>query len=149
MSFRGMAPRTNWVHQLLSDRGSEFESQLFSQLMSWLGIDKLRTTAYKPSTNGVVERFHRTPERVRRPPLSLQDYHTTDDRGRRMIRAASMLAESLCAAVRAGRANTTQVVQARTPAFHADICGTEATRGEVQVPASTVPASTVQGVRAV
>lgn len=46
--------------QLLSDRGAEFESQLFAQLTSWLGIDKVRTTAYKPSTNGVVERFHRT-----------------------------------------------------------------------------------------
>ena len=46
--------------QLLSDRGPEFESELFTQLMKWLEIDKLRTTAYKPSTNGVVERFHRT-----------------------------------------------------------------------------------------
>jgi len=46
--------------QLLSDRGSEFESQLFSQLMKWMEIDKLRTTAYQPSTNGAVERFHRT-----------------------------------------------------------------------------------------
>ena len=46
--------------QLLSDRGSEFESQLFSQLMKWMEIDKLRTTAYQPSTNGAVERVHRT-----------------------------------------------------------------------------------------
>ena len=46
--------------QLLTDRGTEFESELFSQLMNWLEIDKLRTTAYKPSTNGVVERFHKT-----------------------------------------------------------------------------------------
>jgi transposase InsO family protein len=46
--------------QLLSDRGPEFESELFGQLMKWLEIDKLRTTPYKPSTNGVVERFHRT-----------------------------------------------------------------------------------------
>ena len=46
--------------EVLSDRGSEFESELFSQLMKWLEVDKLRTTAYKPSTNGVVERFHRT-----------------------------------------------------------------------------------------
>jgi transposase InsO family protein len=46
--------------QLLTDRGPEFESQLFAQLMKWLEVDKLRTTAYKPSTNGVVERFHRT-----------------------------------------------------------------------------------------
>ena len=28
--------------------------------MSWLEIDKVRTTSYKPSTNGAVERFHRT-----------------------------------------------------------------------------------------
>src|SRR5208282_5305082 len=46
--------------QLLSDRGPEFESALFEQLMRWLDIDKLRTTPYKPSTNGAVERFHRT-----------------------------------------------------------------------------------------
>jgi transposase InsO family protein len=46
--------------QLLSDRGPEFESELISELCKWLGIDKLRTTPYKPSTNAVVERFHRT-----------------------------------------------------------------------------------------
>ena len=46
--------------QLLTDRGPKFESELFTQLMRWMEIDKLRTTAYKPSTNGVVERFHRT-----------------------------------------------------------------------------------------
>jgi len=46
--------------QLLSDRGPEFESELFSNLMRWMEIDKLRTTAYQPSTNGAVERFHRT-----------------------------------------------------------------------------------------
>lgn len=46
--------------QILTDRGSEFESELFSQLMTWMGIDKLRTTVFKPSTNSVVERFHRT-----------------------------------------------------------------------------------------
>ena len=46
--------------QLLSDRGTEFESQLMRELCIALGIDKLRTTAYKPSTNGALERFHRT-----------------------------------------------------------------------------------------
>jgi hypothetical protein len=45
---------------LLTDRAPEFESDLFNQLMKWLDVDKLRTTAYKPSTNGVAERFHRT-----------------------------------------------------------------------------------------
>ena len=46
--------------QLLSDRGPEFESELFSELMKWLEIDKIRTTPYKASTNGCVERLHRT-----------------------------------------------------------------------------------------
>ena len=46
--------------QLLTDRGPEFESELFSQLMRWMEVDKLRTTAYQPSSNGAVERFHRT-----------------------------------------------------------------------------------------
>ena len=30
------------------------------ELCAALGIEKLRTTAYKPSTNGALERFHRT-----------------------------------------------------------------------------------------
>lgn len=46
--------------QILTDRGSNFESQLFEELLTRLHIDHVRTTAYKPSTNGQVERFHRT-----------------------------------------------------------------------------------------
>jgi len=46
--------------QLLSDSGREFESALFSELCQWMCIDKIRTTAYRPSTNGMVERYHRT-----------------------------------------------------------------------------------------
>jgi transposase InsO family protein len=46
--------------QILSDRGTEFESQLVAELCRLLEIDKIRTTSYKPSTNGGVERFHRT-----------------------------------------------------------------------------------------
>jgi len=46
--------------QLLSDRGPEFESELFCQLMKWLEIDKIRSSPYKASTNGCVERLHRT-----------------------------------------------------------------------------------------
>ena len=46
--------------QLLSDRGPEFESELFTELMKWMEIDKLHTTPYKPSTNAACERFHRT-----------------------------------------------------------------------------------------
>jgi len=45
---------------LLSDRGMEFESGILKELCRLTGIEKLRTVAYKPSTNGAVERFHRT-----------------------------------------------------------------------------------------
>jgi transposase InsO family protein len=46
--------------QIMTDRGSNFQSQLFNELLQRLGIDHVQTTAYKPSTNGQVERFHRT-----------------------------------------------------------------------------------------
>ena len=46
--------------QLLSDRGSEFDSALFSELCQWMCIEEIRTIAYLPSTNGMVERYHRT-----------------------------------------------------------------------------------------
>jgi len=46
--------------EILSDLGPEFQSTLFTELLRWMEINQLRTTAYKPSTNGTVERFHRT-----------------------------------------------------------------------------------------
>jgi len=46
--------------QLLSDRGPEFESELFAELCQWMEIDKMRTTAYRAATNGMVERYHGT-----------------------------------------------------------------------------------------
>jgi len=41
--------------QLLSDRGAEFEGHIFKEICELLGVDKLRTTAYKPSTNGALD----------------------------------------------------------------------------------------------
>jgi len=46
--------------QLLTDRGPEFEGELFTELCKWMEIDKIRTTAYRAATNGMVERFYRT-----------------------------------------------------------------------------------------
>jgi len=46
--------------QILTDRGPNFESHLFRELCERLAIDKIRTTAYQPSTNGGIERFHGT-----------------------------------------------------------------------------------------
>jgi len=46
--------------RILLDQGREFESTLFRELCERLEIDKIRTSPYQPSTNGVVKRFHRT-----------------------------------------------------------------------------------------
>lgn len=57
---------TGWISRfgtprvLITDRGSQFESALWSSLMDHLGIKRRRTTAYHPACNGAVERFHRT-----------------------------------------------------------------------------------------
>jgi len=42
---------------LLSNHGKEVDSGIMREVCELLGIDKLRTTAYKPSTNQ-VERLH-------------------------------------------------------------------------------------------
>ena len=44
---------------ITSDRGSQFESTLFSKILSILGIQRFRTASYHPQSNGMVERFHR------------------------------------------------------------------------------------------
>nr|VZI47260.1 unnamed protein product [Spirometra erinaceieuropaei] len=42
-----------------TDRGAQFELALFQTLLNFLGCTRIRTTAYHPSANGMVERFHR------------------------------------------------------------------------------------------
>lgn len=49
------------VPEIIStDQGRQFESELFLELTRLFGIKRLRTTAYHPQANGLVERFHRT-----------------------------------------------------------------------------------------
>ena len=45
---------------LHTDQGSNFESNLFQTVCKLLGINKTRTTAYHPRSDGLVERFNRT-----------------------------------------------------------------------------------------
>ena len=45
---------------VISDRGSQFESELFQELSTLVGFHRLRTTAYHPQCNGMIERQHRT-----------------------------------------------------------------------------------------
>lgn len=44
---------------ITTDRGRQFESALFSTLLRTIGVRRIRTTAYHPMANGLVERFHR------------------------------------------------------------------------------------------
>ena len=46
--------------QIFSDQGRNFESNLFSELCKVLQIHKARTTSYRPSSNGQVERYNST-----------------------------------------------------------------------------------------
>jgi len=50
--------------RLLVDNGPEFRSELFSEVCKLLVVDKLHTTPYHPQTNGCIERFHLTLNRI-------------------------------------------------------------------------------------
>jgi hypothetical protein len=47
-------------YRIHTDQGREFESELFSEMCSLLGILKSRTTPYRPQSDGMVEQFNRT-----------------------------------------------------------------------------------------
>ena len=47
-------------HCILTDLGGEFQNELWKELCKLLEITWVRTTAYCPSTNGKIERWHRS-----------------------------------------------------------------------------------------
>ena len=57
---------TCWVSRfgvplhVITDRGSQFESELFNELSKLLGFHRLRITSYHCQANGLIERQHRT-----------------------------------------------------------------------------------------
>ena len=69
----------NWIARfgvpitITSDQGTNFESNLFRNLLTMLGTEKLRTTAYHPQANALVERFHRTLKASLRASLDASD----------------------------------------------------------------------------
>lgn len=45
---------------VITDRGTQFESELFGEISRIIGFHTLRTTSYHPETNGMIERSHRS-----------------------------------------------------------------------------------------
>ena len=56
---------TGWIARfgvpstITTDRGRQFESQLWAQILHLLGCKHLRTMAYHTIANGIIEGFHR------------------------------------------------------------------------------------------
>ncbi|KAG5322116.1 POL4 protein, partial [Pseudoatta argentina] len=56
----------NWVANfgapktITTDQGSQFKAQLFTALFQLIDCQRIRTTAYHPASNGMIERWHRS-----------------------------------------------------------------------------------------
>lgn len=55
----GWVARFGCPHTITTDRGQQFQSDLFQRLASLVGAKHCSTTAYHPQSNGMVERLHR------------------------------------------------------------------------------------------
>jgi cleavage and polyadenylation specificity factor subunit 1 len=90
----GAAFISTWISRfgvplyVITDRGPQFESELFQILSSAVGFHRLRTTAYHPQCNGKIERAHRTlktmlkargPSWLDNLPLALLAMHVAPD----------------------------------------------------------------------
>ena len=58
--LRHVVPYFGTPRRLLSDRGREFVSEIWSKLLRSLGIQRVLTSPYHPEGSSINERNHRT-----------------------------------------------------------------------------------------
>lgn len=58
--FKGWIKRYGCPGEIHTDQGSQFKSRLFQEMCKVLQINKTRTTAFHPQSDGMVERLNRT-----------------------------------------------------------------------------------------
>ena len=58
--FEQVILRFGAPRRILTDQAAEFQGELFGELLRLMGIDRVRSSPYRPQTNGCLERFHRT-----------------------------------------------------------------------------------------
>jgi len=76
--FREYIARHGAMQKLHSDQGTEFDNQICLELCKMYKIDKTRTTAYAPWSNGMVERSNKTIKAVLRA-MGAHDKETWDE----------------------------------------------------------------------
>ena len=57
--IKGWVQHHGIPHTITTDRGANFESSLFNNLLKRLGSQHIHSNAYHPQHNGMVERWHR------------------------------------------------------------------------------------------
>ncbi|XP_078515987.1 uncharacterized protein LOC144781172 [Lissotriton helveticus] len=64
--------RVGFPREILTDQGTPFVSALMRQVCSHLGIKQIRTSAYHPQTDGLVERYNATLKQTLKKLLGLE-----------------------------------------------------------------------------
>jgi len=58
--FNTWIARFGAPYMITTDRGAQFESAIFEAMVKLIGSRRIRTTAYHPQANGMIERWHRS-----------------------------------------------------------------------------------------
>jgi len=58
--YHSLSARYGSPINITTDQSPQFEASLFKALTNLIGCERIRTSAYHPASNGILERWHRT-----------------------------------------------------------------------------------------